>query len=197
MKSEILLVYRWCNDSCWGSLTDTLGRPLKFAMCTHMRDHKNAIKGPFFEDEHDSQESQKGLESTCFQEKGLFFSLFHFKFILLRGYFQTKSCLGGKIWLQTHAKFVFRGVFPKKWQIFITVYFESPCHACVHIITLSAPAKKKKTPDTHFVFSCYNKANDIFCSYFRAMMAYLCLDVSWDRDLVSWSIFSYWGGWWG
>ena len=33
---------------------------LSSLQCVHMRDHKNAIKGPFFEDERDSRESQKG-----------------------------------------------------------------------------------------------------------------------------------------
>ena len=62
------------------------------------------------------------LKSTSFKRKG-YFSL------------QIQSCLGGNIWLQNCAKFLFRGVFFLK--SLLGYILKTSGHACEHIVNLS------------------------------------------------------------
>ena len=100
------------------------GGALQFAMCTHARPQKCKQGSFFWGWTWLVRIAIRGwIKKWLFSRKRVVYHFFPSNSMLLRGYFPTDSSLGGKIWLQNHAKFVFRGVFPSQWGILIWICF--------------------------------------------------------------------------
>ena len=90
-SSELVFCTRYiCGESGGGAF--------KFAMGTHTQPRKCGKKIVLFlEWMQFARISIRSLKVLVFKKKGNFHS-FTFILVLIRGYFWSKSCLGGKIW---------------------------------------------------------------------------------------------------
>ena len=98
--------------------------------------------------------------------------------ILLRGYYQTKSSLGGKIWLQNGAKFMLRGVFSSKRWILIRVYFENLL-SCMHTHCKLVSPSQACAPDKDI-------CGTSICFYFGNFKWLTCRSQCINLSKVSW-----------